>query len=256
MKTSNSIGISQLSYKLPKTRFNISQLEKNKLLNSSGKLLSSFGFKYCYIKNNKKEIFKDLIECGNRVIKDRNISPNEIDYLVLYSGHEDGLLKINEKTANNLNLFRFPVANIQNRLNLNKANSFALSQQGCGGSFSTINIAKSLLDSSEKKYVLCLMYSLLPKPYKREITYNILSDAAGSILIQKNSPRNKILGFYQESKPYYWDTPKKEVEIVAAYFPVAQRVINKSLNQFKLKITDIDWFIPHNVSLRSWHIFS
>lgn len=256
MKNHNLVGISHLDYQLPKSKYSLNQLEKSSRLISSAKLLSSFGFKECFISDPKLDFFNSLISSSRDLIKSSGLTPAEIDYLILYSGYSDYFLSVEKETDSVLQIFRYPVSQAQELLGLQNASSFAVSQQGCGGLFSTINIAYSLLNTSNKKSVLSMAYGLLPSMYPREVTYNLISDAVGSMLIQKNSPKNQIIHFYQESKPYYWDSPQRENEIIASYFPVAQRAIQSCLSESGVELSQVRWIVPHNVSLRSWKILS
>jgi 3-oxoacyl-[acyl-carrier-protein] synthase-3 len=41
---------------------------------------------------------------------------------------------------------------------------------------------------------------------------------------------------------------------VAAYFPTARHVIERTLAAARWQTGDVDWIIPHNVSRRSWDV--
>ncbi|MDQ3856008.1 MAG: hypothetical protein M3281_06390, partial [Chloroflexota bacterium] len=58
------------------------------------------------------------------------------------------------------------------------------------------------------------------------------------------------------TQSYYWDTPRREQELLAAYFPMAQRAIQGALDKAGLAPSDVAWFVPNNVSLRSWEILA
>jgi len=249
-----SIGIAKLAYRLPTHKRSIDQLEKEGRINSPASLLSDFGFKNCYIQEKTRESSDLLLESAKEVIN--GIDRDNISRIFLYSGVTGHAGK--ESKENALELFQYPVAQLRHALELPKANSLAISQQGCSGLLSAIDIAYHLLKSSdqESESVLCATVDVLPNGTKREIMYNVMSDAAASVLITKNSDKNRIIHFHQQILPYYWDTPLHENELLASYFPMAQRAIESALSGAGLKISDIKWFVPHNVSLRSWEILA
>jgi len=249
-----SIGIAKLAYRLPSHKKSIYQLEKEGRINSPAALLSDFGFRDCYIQEKATNSADFLLESAKEVVSD--IDRDNVSRIFLYSGINNHLEENNNENA--LELFQYPVAELRHALGLSKANSLAISQQGCSGLLSAIDIAYNLLKSSDVKNesVVCATVDVLPAGTKREIMYNVMSDASASVLITKNSEKNRIVHFHQQILPYYWDTPLHENELLASYFPMAQRAIESALLGANLKISDIKWFIPHNVSLRSWEILA
>lgn len=249
---SHKIGLSQLAYTLPKNKKSLLDLESEKKITSSSTLLQDFGFSNCYIQNDQK-VFEDLIiNSGERVLEKSDIKSQDIEFLFLYSG----LNQFISSEVGALELFRYPVAKARHKLNLSQASASAISQQGCTGLLSTIYMGYRLLTNSDKDGILCLTGDMLLSRFNREIMYNIMSDAGAALLIKKNSEKNKIINFHESIQSYYWDTPTHEEELLASYFPMAQRTINSCLEEAGLKISDIAWFVPHNVSLRSWEILA
>jgi 3-oxoacyl-[acyl-carrier-protein] synthase-3 len=155
-----------------------------------------------------------------------------------------------------LSQFRYPAAKAQHVLELEKASSIALSQQGCCGLLSGIDMAEKMLSGSEAQSAILLAGDAFSRGSTREIIYNLMSDASAAVLIEKDAEKNRIVNFHQHSVPYFWDTPKHTNEILASYFPLAQRVIVKCLEQAGMTTSDVTWFVPHNVNLRSWHILT
>jgi len=95
---------------------------------------------------------------------------------------------------------------------------------------------------------------MLNQSSKREIIYNIMSDSTCGFIVKENSSENIIRGFHQLTHSYYWDTPLREQEVLAAYFPMAKQTITEALKKANLTINDVSWFIPHNVNIKSWQI--
>lgn len=256
MNKNKSIGITHLAYKLPDSKISLEKLESDHKTSSPAKLLREFGFENCYTQNNSDDLNKLIIEAGEEILQQSKISPEEIKTLFLYSGLGE-ILTANPKTEEQtLKLFRYPIAEAKYKLGLLNANTIATSQQGCSGLLSTIVLASQLMESSGQEKTLCLTGDALPHDAPREIMYNIMSDAGAAILLEKNASKNKIVHFHEQHQPYYWDTPNHKDELLASYFPMAERTIANCLKEAGLSISDIKWFVPHNVSLRSWKILA
>lgn len=255
MKSPVSIGLAHLAYKLPQTKLSLSDLVKNRKISSSRQNLKDFGFNYCYIHDNATTFHTLVLECGKRLLTDSKIDSKKVDYLFFYTGLNQPSDK-GKSSKNILTSFRYPITRMGFELSLTNANMMKVSEQGCSGLLSTIFFASKILQASDSEYALCLTGDMLPKNSTREIMYNVMSDAAGAVMLSKRSIKNKIIEFYQITQPYYWDTPLHEREILASYFPMSEKAIQTCLKQAKMKIEDIRWFVPHNVSLRSWRILA
>ena len=252
MNQSFSVGILKLAYRLPKSCLSLDKIQKNKLLNSSTETLSGFGFSTCFISNDRDEMINLIIDSAKEVLAD--IDTNELDSIIFYSGIE--YTEEYKKSNSVMDLFTYVSSEVLYKLNLKNIPNYTLSQKGCSGMFSSFELADKLLKQSSKKYILCLSADRLPTGHSREIIYNVMSDAASAVLIEKDGSNNKIISFNEKTNLAYWDTKELENEILAMYFPMAQRAINESLEKSNLTIDDITWFVPHNVSFRSWEILS
>jgi 3-oxoacyl-[acyl-carrier-protein] synthase-3 len=84
--------------------------------------------------------------------------------------------------------------------------------------------------------------------------YNVISDGACAVLLEKECGRNRILAYRQVTKGYYWNSIAQKNEITAAYFPTARNIVRDTLADANLDSSDISCILPHNVSLRSWEI--
>jgi 3-oxoacyl-[acyl-carrier-protein] synthase-3 len=93
----------------------------------------------------------------------------------------------------------------------------------------------------------------LPANAGREIIYNVISDGACALLVERDG-RPRILAHRQITKGYYWNAGANRNEIVAAYFPTARALVRETLSALHLSPDDIALVLPHNVSLRSWQI--
>ena len=103
---------------------------------------------------------------------------------------------------------------------------------------------------------MCLASDALDDGSNREILYNLISDACAAVLVERHAVKNRIVHFYQHAAPYFWNTPDHTEELLAAYFPLAQRVILRCLEEAHRTVGDVTWFVPHNVNRRSWTILA
>ena len=256
MKSRQSIGLTYLAYRLPNQQLSLYELERNGLLTSSAPFMRELGFEYCHI-HDGDDVFEDMVVgCAEQILAESALPRDQIGWLFKYTGLEDNCTRANCGNGDILRHFRYPVAKAQHRLELTEATGVAISQQGCSGLLSAIQMADCMLRSSDMTSILCLAGDFLPRGSNREVLYNVMSDAAAAVLIQKEPVKNRIIHSYQHTVPYYWDTPEHKEELLSAYFPLAQRVIAKTLEQARLSVGDVAWFVPHNVNLRSWRILS
>lgn len=196
-----------------------------------------------------------VLKAAREVLKGSEVPLGDIEWLFMYSGL--GTIPTNQRLSGDvLARFRYPVAELRYRLGLPNTNALALSQQGCSGLLSMIDISRRLLLTSTRSAALCVAADFLPPGTNREVMYNVMSDAAAAVLVERDSPKNRIVYFHQLYQPFYWDTPTHENELLASYFPLAQRAIALALAGAGIKIDDVRWFVPHNVSRRSWEILA
>jgi 3-oxoacyl-[acyl-carrier-protein] synthase III len=233
----------------------VGELERAKRISSPAWALRDFGFEHCYMAALDTELSDLQVESGKRVLEQADRLHGEIDRVFVYSGL-DAFSRASSSQGNPLDLFRYPSARAHYLLELGQTPVIALHERGCSGLLAAVHMASQLLQTTEKAAILCLAGDALPPDGPREIMYNLVSDAAGALLVERGSQRNRIVRFHERVQSYYWDTPLHEQELLAAYFPMAQRVISECLQQAGLEVCDVRWFIPHNVSLRSWHILA
>jgi len=250
----NEIGISFVSYYLPNKKKDLITLDRENKLDSDVEKLSALGFNHAFVAENESHI--DLAKKAiKKTLKESGISPEEID-LFVFSGALPGSVLVEQSNeGQSLDIFKYSASKLQYDFGLNRANVVAISQQGCGSLMSAVWLARNTL-LAEKKMENALIVSsdVLPKWSKREMIYNVISDGSCAAIVKKRSLVNKIISYSQITKGYYWDPLAKKNELIAAYFPTAKIAIGKALEKSGLKLSDIDWIIPHNVSIRSWEI--
>jgi 3-oxoacyl-[acyl-carrier-protein] synthase-3 len=151
--------------------------------------------------------------------------------------------------------FNYPAARLQYECGLINATTIGISQAGCTGLMAAVALAADHLRANpEARRVVCVSADVLPADRKREIIFNVISDGACALLVERDAANNRILAHRHVSKGYYWNAEGQRNEIVAAYFPTARTVVRDTLDRCGLRAEDIAVIVPHNVSLRSWQI--
>ncbi|HEV8683560.1 MAG TPA: 3-oxoacyl-[acyl-carrier-protein] synthase III C-terminal domain-containing protein [Actinomycetota bacterium] len=247
------VGIRALTYRLGSSEATLEDLEAEGLLVSPADLLRSFGFDRVRIAESDEERRSLARVAAQNLLEDHDVDPLDIDVLILFGGlppepappGEDGEL---------IGRFRYPVGRLQHELGLNRAVAFAIGQQGCAALISALRVARSLLIAEEARNVLCVGVDVVPPGAAREVVYNVLSDGACAALVSRPWERLRPVAFRQVTKGYYWDSPARRDEIVAAYFPTARNVIREAVGAAGLTLDDLSLVVPDNVSARSWEI--
>lgn len=247
-------GLSHIAYRLPGSPRPLAALARQERLASAPDFLADIGFGTCFVADAPGEVGALALDCGEAVLAARPAGRSGVGWLLWYSGL-DAAPEAQEKN-NILDRFRYPAARALDRLGLPGACGMGVAQQGCSGLLSSIHLACSLLHTGAAEAVLCLASDALPAGAPREVLYNVMSDAAGAVVVEKHAAKNRILHFRQHAMPYLWDTPRHTHEVLAAYFPLAQRTILGTLEQAGRSVEEVAWFVPHNVSARSWNVLA
>lgn len=104
--------------------------------------------------------------------------------------------------------------------------------------------------------MLCVSAEFFPADAGREAVFNCTSDAVVALLVERGSTPNRIVAQSWTTRGFHWDSTAGEEELVASYFPTAQRVVRKAISRAGWTAGEVDWIIPHNVSERSWEVLS
>ena len=247
-----SIGLSAIEYALPDTRPNLSELEREGLLDTPAERLRDFGFEFALVGH---EPSSDLgIAAAASLLNHSAVDPESVDAVICA-----GAIPSSHAVANHepLGGFAYPASRIQYECGMVNARAIGISQMGCMGMMTAVKCAADLLVANPAaSRVLCVSADVLPPGSKREIMYNVISDGACAVLVERESPRNRIVAHRHLTKGYYWDCTSRLNEIVAAYFPTSRHIVLETLAEHDLTPNDLAWLIPHNVSRRSWEILS
>jgi 3-oxoacyl-[acyl-carrier-protein] synthase-3 len=192
------------------------------------------------------------LQAARGLIEKSHIDPGTIDaiYYVGATPDSHALMNGDPRSA-----FHYPVAQLQYELEMAHAIAIGVGQVGCAGMMAAVSLARNFLVSNQSaQRVLCVSSDALPAGSSREMIYNVVSDGACALCVEKGSSTNRILSYRQITKGYYWDFLYKKNEIAAAYFPTARAIIRDSLRDSGMEWCDLTRLVPHNVSLRSWEI--
>jgi 3-oxoacyl-[acyl-carrier-protein] synthase-3 len=246
-----SIGITAIGYALPERALDLRTLHERGLLDSPVDVLAQFGFRCIHVSDRPADQL--ALVALRRLIDENQIDPESIDAL-LYAGAIPESHRVADGGAA-LEGFNYPVARLQYECGLINATTIGIGQAGCTGLMSAVALAADHLRANpEARHVICVSADVLPAGRKREIIYNVISDGACALLVERDGVRNRILAHRRVAKGYYWNAAARKNEIVAAYFPTARTIVRDTLNSRGLSANDIALIVPHNVSLRSWQI--
>jgi 3-oxoacyl-[acyl-carrier-protein] synthase-3 len=258
------IGIESIAEYLPPRVATVSELGARGLLNRSGVTLRSFGFETVHLAGEESNL--DMaIAAAEKLLRESGIDRDEIG-MILYAAalnssstlwNGNGVSRPGSvlDLGNVHDLFKYPGSVLQTRLDLPNAAVVGINQVGCASIFAALRMARALISTEDNlKTILCVSADKFPPDQPRDLAYNLVSDGACAALVRRGAERNRIVECAHVTKGALWDSDTIENEIIAAYFPTAAALIERTLDKAGLTIDDIEVVIPHNVSLRSWEI--
>ena len=258
------IGIESIAEYLPPRVATVAELGARGLLNRSGVTLRSFGFETVHLAGEESNL--DMaIAAAEKLLRESDIDRDEIG-MILYAAalnssstlwNGNGVSRPGSvlDLGNVHDLFKYPGSVLQTRLDLPNAAVVGINQVGCASIFAALRMARALISTEDNlEAILCVSADKFPPDQPRDLAYNLVSDGACAALVRRGSQRNRIVECAHVTKGSLWDSDTIENEIIAAYFPTAAALIERTLAKAGLTIDDIAVVIPHNVSLRSWEI--
>ncbi len=244
------LGISAIEYVLGSDAASVEELEARGLLDSPAAKLREFGFSCARL--SRESPYSLAHAATSKLLNATGIDRTSIDAL-FYAGATPVCHAI--ETTDPMSAFNYPVSQLQYELELTQARVFGVSQVGCLGLMAAVALARDFLLSHENAIrALCVSADVLPAGCKREMIYNVVSDGACAVLLEKKCEQNRIVAYRQITKGYYWNSIERKNEITAAYFPTARNITRDTLADARLDTSEISCLLPHNVSLRSWEI--
>jgi 3-oxoacyl-[acyl-carrier-protein] synthase III len=252
-------AIRAIAYAFPDQSRTVRELQSEGKLQSDAALLEGFGFARVHVALEESP-YALALEASSRLCESHDIDAESIG-LLIYGGTPSALAFASAADASagasrllTTDRFTFPASRLQHELGAHHASVFALDQLACTTLFGAVRIARALMLSEGIDRVLCVASEFFPAHAGREAIFNCTSDAAVAILLDREGERNQVVGSTTVTKGYYWDAETQRNEIVASYFPTAKCVIERTIADAGWSPADVDWVIPHNVSLRSWEI--
>jgi len=249
-----AIGITAIAYALPATTLEVRELAERGLLESPASTLLDFGFARVHVSDRPADEL--ALEALRELLQASGAEPESIDAL-FYAGAipESHRVSTAPSGSRRLDGFSYPAARLQYECGLMRAAAVGIGQAGCAGLMSAVALAADHLRANPgARRALCVSADVLPPGSPREIIYNLVSDGACALLVERDAPRNRLLAYRQVTKGYYWDAAANRNELVAAYFPTARNLVRETLAGAGLTTADVALVVPHNVSLRSWQI--
>src|ERR1041384_2929225 len=212
-----NIGISAVEYVLPEHRLMLEELQAAGRLDTEARRLREFGFEHVFVSKEPAETLAS--EAVRRLLASAAIAPESVDAL-FYAGAVPASHAVGDARENFLTGFNYPGCKLQYDFGLLNAAVTGISQVGCMGLATAVKSAADFLRANPAtQRVLCVSADVFPPLAKREVIYNVVSDGACALLVEKDSVRNRILAYRQITKGYYWNNLTHKNEIVAAYFP-------------------------------------
>lgn len=252
-------SIRGIGYALAAGSRTVRELAAGGALESEPELLERFGFERVQVATEESP-YELAHRAAARVLAEEQVDPATVDLLV-YGGTPSAMAFAAACNAARgaaalctAERFRFPATRLQYELGLDGAAVLALDQLACTTLFGAVRVARSLLATEGMNRALCVASEFYPLHAGREAVYNCTSDAACAVLLERGGARNRIVGSATITKGYYWDAIVMREEVVASYFPTAVHAIARTLDDAGWRAADVDWVIPHNVSVRSWEI--
>jgi 3-oxoacyl-[acyl-carrier-protein] synthase-3 len=254
-------AIAGISYAFPRCSRTVAELAGDQLLTSSPETMQAFGFGNVHVA--VEESPYDLaLTAGKRLLEETGIDRSSVG-LLIYGGTPASMSFARPEQADSaaaalctMSRFKYPASRLQYDLDLTNAWSFAVDQLACTTLLGAARLARSLCLTEGIERALCVCSEFFPANAGREAIFNCTSDAACAVLIVRDGARNRLVSATNVSKGYYWDIDALRDEIVASYFPTARHVMLQTIADAGWAPGDVDWIIPHNVSMRSWEILS
>lgn len=229
------------------------------LLQTEPEVLERFGFERVHVAVDESP-YELARRAASQLLGEHGVDPASLG-LLIYSGPPGTLSLIPATELWNLAdalsttaRFKYPGTRLQYELGLINASVLGVDQLACSTLFGALRIARSLCLTEGIERALCVNAEFFPPAAGREAVFNCTSDAACAVLVDRRAVRNRVAASVHVTKGYYWDCDARKNEIVASYFPTSKYVIERAIAEAGWSPADVDWIIPHNVSLRSWEL--
>ena len=250
MKNSRIIGIGHYLPEKILTNNDITSIVET----SDEWILSRTGIKQRHIARTDELTSELAINASKMALKNSDISSKDIDYIILATTTPD-------------ETFPSTATKVQAALKIGNIPAFDI-QAVCSGFIYSIQLADSLIKSEKARNILIIGAETLSKivDWNDRRTCVLFGDGAGAILLSAVSDFNGILSSNLYSDGTWHDSlyadggpsiNQKVGKIRMKGQDVFKQAVTKlsestleSLNQCNMKVSDIDWLIPHQANLR------
>ncbi len=260
-RSTRTPAIAGISYVFPEGSRTVNELAGDLQLNSSASTMEAFGFGNVHVAVAETP-YELALAAADKLLRETGVDRHSIG-LLIYGGTPGSMSFAAATDAEDaakglctMSRFKYPATRLQYDLDLRNAWPFAIDQLACTTLLAAARIARSLCLTEGIERALCVSSEFFPVNAGREAIFNCTSDAACAILIEREGTRNRLVSATNVTKGYYWDVEAMRDEIVASYFPTARHVLLRTIADAGWEPADVDWIIPHNVSMRSWEILS
>jgi 3-oxoacyl-[acyl-carrier-protein] synthase-3 len=145
------------------------------------------------------------------------------------------------------NLMDFPASHLQSDFGLDRAIVIGLSQQACTGLLGSLRLAQALLRSEpETERVLCLTSDRFPEGALYEQSYNLISDGAAACVVSLAPASFRLLAAHGITNGAL--AQASDDETAGSFFVYTHRVIQETLAQAGLQMSDVAWLFAQNMN--------
>jgi 3-oxoacyl-[acyl-carrier-protein] synthase III len=258
-RDADTIGIPAIAYQFAQRSVALPELARAGALESEAAVLAGFGFDRVHVADAESP-YDLALAAARRLMTEHAIDPGSIDAIVC-GGAPSALAFASARDASSgaaelltTGRFRYPGTRLQHDLGCDRAAILGLDQLACATLFGAVRVARALCVAEGLSRVLCVSSEFFPSRAGREALYNCTSDAACALLVERGATRHAIRALSTVSKGYYWDADAMREEVVASYFPTAVHVVERVLEDAGWDRAEVDWIMPHNISVRSWRV--
>jgi 3-oxoacyl-[acyl-carrier-protein] synthase III len=253
------VCIRAVRYAFPEATRSVRELAAAGSLTSEAHVLERFGFARVHTATHESP-FSLAAGAAAALLEGESVDPASVGLLV-WGGPQGPTAFVPRPTTAQSSAahrttarFHFPGTRLQHTLGLDRAAVLGMDQTACTTLFGAVRVARALCLAEGIERALCVASEFFPADAGREAIFNVTSDAAVAVLVERGGARNRIVAARQVTKGYYWDADALRNEVVASYFPTARHVIQETAEAAGWALSDIDWIIPHNVGRGSWQV--
>jgi len=252
-------GVCAVTYVVAEHARSVRELAASGALESTPDLLERFGFDRVPVAVDESP-YDLALKAASALMSDHDVDPATIDALI-YCGAPSAIAFSTPARAAedarglcDTRRFNYPATRLQFDLGLDRASVIGLDQLACTAILDAVRLARALCIAEGRSRVLCVSSDFYPSEAGREAITTCTADAACAVLVEREATRNHIVGGASVTKGYYWTAGSMRDEVMASYFPTAVHVIRQTIESAGWSAADVDWILPHNISLASWEI--